>query len=60
MEFTDKQKQLLIELVRDRHMALVDMAANAANRGDYYEHDWLADDYWNLGQILNILEWNAK
>ena len=56
MQFTNNQKQLIIELVRDRYMAVVDMAANEAREsGDSYRHDAYVSEYMDLAQILKEL-----
>lgn len=53
---TDVQKQLTIELLRDRYLMLVDMAANAADCGDIHSHGQLSDEYWEINQAIKKLE----
>ena len=56
MEFTSNQKQLIIELVRDRYMAVVDMAAcEAKESGNSYRHEAFVSEYLDLAQILKQL-----
>ena len=57
MEFTNNQKQLIIELVRDRYMAVIDMAAfEAKESGNSYRHEAFVSEYLDLSQILKQLE----
>lgn len=58
LHLTPEQAELTINLLRDRHMELVDRAAMAADCGDTVYHDQLADEYWNLGQLIKQLDFN--
>lgn len=56
INLTHEQNELVINLVRDRYLMLLDMAASAADCGDIHSHDQLSDEYWELGQVLKQLE----
>ena len=56
ISLTPEQLTLLFSILSKRHDKLVAKAAIAASKGDHYTHDMLADEYWNLGQIIKQLD----